>query len=107
MEEPGPSEDTAEPVYRATRSRRGRGGIIRFDRRSHRTKPLEDEDFMLRPREFTINFDEDEQAERDERAERARRLRERWMFDHDDEPALGPEGADEQDRVLVNDFDAT
>lgn len=94
------------PSYRATRSRRGRGGIIRFDRRSHRTKPLEDEDFMLRPREepkeFTIDFDGT-----DERAERAKRLRGQWQFDTDDEPALGPDGQDEQDRVLVNEHEAT
>ncbi|KZV72075.1 hypothetical protein PENSPDRAFT_684094 [Peniophora sp. CONT] len=105
MEEPVPVQDTPMPSYRATRSRRGRGGIIRFDRRSHRIKPLEDQDFMALPREqpqeLTIDF------EADERAERAKRLRGQWMFDTDDEPALGPDGQDEQDRVLVNDFDAT
>jgi len=33
------------------------------------------------------------------------RLRERWRFDQDDEPTVGPEGADEQDRVLIDDYD--
>ena len=105
MEEPAPVQDSPTPSYRATRSRRGRGGILRFDRRSHRTKPLEDQDFASvarqGPQEFTIDFDADE------RVERAKRLRSQWLFDADDEPALGPDGQDEQDRVLVNDYDAT
>ncbi|THH11138.1 hypothetical protein EW146_g8143 [Bondarzewia mesenterica] len=33
------------------------------------------------------------------------RIRDRWKFDSDDEPPVGPEGADEQDRVLVDEFD--
>jgi hypothetical protein len=33
------------------------------------------------------------------------RLRERWRFDQDDEPTVGLEGADEQDRVLIDDYD--
>jgi enhancer of polycomb-like protein len=33
------------------------------------------------------------------------RLVERWRFDMDDSPAIGPEGLEEQDRVLVNDYD--
>ena len=33
------------------------------------------------------------------------RLRERWRFDQDDEPTIGPEGDDEQDRVLIDDYD--
>jgi len=37
--------------------------------------------------------------------ETATRLRERWRFDQDDEPTVGPEGADEQDRVLIDDYD--
>ena len=37
--------------------------------------------------------------------EMARRLRERWRFDQDDDPAVGPEGADDQDRMLVDDYD--
>lgn len=40
----------------------------------------------------------------DENAEDMRRLRERWRFDEDDDPLVVPEGIDEQDRVLVDDF---
>ncbi|KAH0835627.1 enhancer of polycomb-like-domain-containing protein [Lanmaoa asiatica] len=40
----------------------------------------------------------------DENDEDTRRLRERWRFDDDDGPIVAPEGIDEQDRVLVDDF---
>jgi enhancer of polycomb-like protein len=33
------------------------------------------------------------------------RLKERWRFDPDDCPAVGPEGADEQDRILTDEYD--
>ncbi|KAI6012212.1 enhancer of polycomb-like-domain-containing protein [Pisolithus marmoratus] len=33
------------------------------------------------------------------------RLRERWRFDHDDDPAVAPEGFEEQDRVLIDDYE--
>ena len=37
--------------------------------------------------------------------ERAWRLAERWKFDEDDSPAVGPEGPDEQDHVLLDDYE--
>ena len=37
--------------------------------------------------------------------ERAWRLAERWKFDEDDSPAVGPEGPDEQDRALLDDYE--
>ncbi|KAF8127863.1 enhancer of polycomb-like-domain-containing protein [Boletus edulis] len=40
----------------------------------------------------------------DENDEEMRRLRERWRFDEDDDPIVAPEGIDEQDRVLIDDF---
>lgn len=40
----------------------------------------------------------------DENDEDMRKLRERWRFDEDDDPIVAPEGVDEQDRVLVDDF---
>ena len=30
------------------------------------------------------------------------RIRNRWLFDEDDEPSVGPDGPDEKDRVLVD-----
>jgi enhancer of polycomb-like protein len=32
------------------------------------------------------------------------RIRDRWLFDADDEPSVGPDGPDEKDRVLVDEF---
>lgn len=37
--------------------------------------------------------------------EARRRLEEQWKFDADDMPSVGPEGSDEQDRVLVDDYE--
>jgi enhancer of polycomb-like protein len=39
-----------------------------------------------------------------EEAERQERLEERWKFDIDDIPPVGPDGA-EHDRQLINDYD--
>lgn len=44
-----------------------------------------------------INSEDDEEI--------SARLRERWRFDQDDEPTVGPEGVDEQDRTLIDDYD--
>ena len=52
-----------------------------------------------------MDVDEKETAAA-EREEENRRLLERWRFDSDDGPAAGPEGAEEQDRELVDDYDA-
>jgi enhancer of polycomb-like protein len=32
------------------------------------------------------------------------RIRDRWLFDADNEPSVGPDGPDEKDRVLVDEF---
>ena len=40
----------------------------------------------------------------EEREMRAR-VAERWRFDEDDTPAVGPQGSEEYDRVLLDDFD--
>ena len=51
-------------------------------------------------------MDVDEKETHDaEREEENLRLLERWRFDSDDGPAAGPEGAEEQDRELVDDYD--
>lgn len=38
-------------------------------------------------------------------AETQQRLAERWRFDADDAPLVAPEGSEEQDRMLVDDYD--
>jgi enhancer of polycomb-like protein len=40
-----------------------------------------------------------------EEKERRARIAERWRFDEDDAPAVGPQGSDEHDRMLLDDFD--
>jgi enhancer of polycomb-like protein len=47
----------------------------------------------------------DVDTENPEQDENRSRLEERWRFDMDDSPAIRPEGLEEQDRVLVNDYD--
>jgi enhancer of polycomb-like protein len=46
-----------------------------------------------------------ENPEQDEIHENRSGLVERWRFDMDDSSTIGPEGLEEQDRVLVNDYD--
>ena len=48
--------------------------------------------------------DEDEEQAEDEEA--IQRLAERRKFDSDDGPAFGPQGADEQDRILIDDYES-
>jgi enhancer of polycomb-like protein len=48
-------------------------------------------------------MDVDEDAE----GERRRQLEERWKFDADDAPPVGPDGSEEQDRTLIDDYDTT
>lgn len=60
-----------------------------------------DDHMFTRRRAFTRSMD----TISDEDEETTARLRERWRFDQDDEPTVGPEGADEQDRVLIDDYD--
>ncbi|KAI0793285.1 enhancer of polycomb-like-domain-containing protein [Abortiporus biennis] len=85
------SADSFIQRYRAGRLRYGRGGRSHVDRRD------------LRPRATLPSPDFDSDMD-DEERERRRRLAERWKFDEDDVPAVGPKGADEQDRMLVDDY---
>ncbi|KAI0944834.1 hypothetical protein AcW1_001669 [Taiwanofungus camphoratus] len=88
--------DTPYPArqYRAGRLRFGRGGRLHLDRR------------ILKPRIVSPSEPTTEAEPNDvEVRERARRITEQWKFDSDDDPVVGPEGPDEQDRTLVDDFD--
>ncbi|KAI0047478.1 hypothetical protein FA95DRAFT_1518958 [Auriscalpium vulgare] len=98
-----PTEKDEQPrQWRAVRTRRGRGGVLRVDRRlvATRSSSSDDESFTLPRRSPRSSLD----AEDADAQESARRIRERWKFDHDDEPPLAPEGVDEQDRALVDEF---
>jgi enhancer of polycomb-like protein len=59
------------------------------------------------PRSKLLGTDEpmDVDMENLEEDESTKRLVERWRFDMDDSPATGSGSPEEQDRVLVNDYD--
>ncbi|KAJ3827745.1 enhancer of polycomb-like-domain-containing protein [Lentinula raphanica] len=88
---------------RPIRLRYGRGGRTFVDRRQHSSHepPKWRRRFMNDDEEDVMEIDT---TERDEDFDR--RLSERWKYDADDGPPHGPNGADEQDRVLVDDFDS-
>ncbi|KAG7087533.1 hypothetical protein E1B28_013492 [Marasmius oreades] len=98
----GGEEITSGQSYRrSVRMRYGRGGRMFVDRRvpfsngfSSRLKRTRED-----PDDDTMDVDCEEDEEHD------RRLKERWRFDSDDGPPYGPNGSDEQDRALVNDFE--
>ncbi|TBU39160.1 enhancer of polycomb-like-domain-containing protein [Dichomitus squalens] len=81
------NEDDENPVkYHVARIRRGRGGRMLLDRRSVNC--------TLR----AANFDKTDVEER----ERRQRIEERWRYDADDTPPVGPRGMEEQDRKLID-----
>ncbi|KAI0315040.1 enhancer of polycomb-like-domain-containing protein [Amylostereum chailletii] len=94
-------DDEVPRIPRAIRTRRGRGGVLRVDRRGFtpRTSRVDGPCFYSRrPLDHGgENFEEEQEHDW--------RLRDRWMFDEDDPPPVGPDGPDEQDRVLVDERD--
>ncbi|KAF8495934.1 enhancer of polycomb-like-domain-containing protein [Russula emetica] len=101
-----PDEDSSVPQWRAVRVRRGRGGVLRVDRRTTRRSPPRDE-LQSYPWRLTRSTTADsEMPEEESTAEKevSWRIRDRWLFDADDEPSVGPDGPDEKDRVLVDEF---
>ncbi|EMD31875.1 hypothetical protein CERSUDRAFT_119155 [Gelatoporia subvermispora B] len=93
--------DESEREYRAVRMRYGRGGRLHVDRRSLRRR-------TGRPvkRGSTHPWLTQDDPGDEESRQHARILEERWRYDGDDDgPATGPEGVDEKDRILVDDYD--
>ncbi|KAI0057206.1 hypothetical protein BV25DRAFT_1812676 [Artomyces pyxidatus] len=98
------SDDEHLREWRAVRSRRGRGGVIRIDRRVYPSRHAHDDGEMFHyPRRRSADVANDEDFA--DAQEVSWRIRERWKFDDDDDPPVGPDGPDEQDRVLVDEFD--
>jgi enhancer of polycomb-like protein len=89
-------------VARSVRLRYGRGGRIYLDRRDAVPRPFLN---TSRSKLFGIDESMDVDTDNPEQAEYSSRLVERWKFDMDDNPVSGPEGLEEHDRVLVNDYD--
>lgn len=87
------------------RVRIGRGGRRIIDRRLSR--PPRVIASSARSELLASLMDSEDSMDVDsEEEERQRRLEAQWRFDSDDQPAIGPQGNDEQDRVLVDDFDS-
>ena len=86
--------------------RRGRGGVLRVDRRTTRRSPRRDELLSYPRRSTRPTTTDSEMPEEESTAEKevSWRIRDRWLFDADDEPSVGPDGPDEKDRVLVDEF---
>ncbi|KAF8804069.1 hypothetical protein BYT27DRAFT_7108485 [Phlegmacium glaucopus] len=96
------SPPTYPRIARAVRLRYGRGGRIHFDRRDNIPRTISN---LPRSTLFGIDEPMDVDAENPQEGESRIHLEERWRFDTDDGPAVGPEGPEEQDRVLINDYD--
>ncbi|KAH9839378.1 enhancer of polycomb-like-domain-containing protein [Rhodofomes roseus] len=93
------SDATIKPLARPPRAGRlrfGRGGRIHLDRRSY-SKESSDSSGSS-----SSSSDSDDAEEQDHK----RRLAERWRYDADDVPMVGPDGPEEKDRVLVDDYDS-
>ncbi|KAG6862228.1 hypothetical protein C0995_002159 [Termitomyces sp. Mi166 len=91
------SETREERVYRALRTRVGRGGRFLVDRRNSVTRSIV-------PTRRSLSPEADGVEETVEDDEQLKRMHERWRFDADDVPAVGPLGPDEINRVLVDDY---
>ncbi|KAJ7880322.1 enhancer of polycomb-like-domain-containing protein [Mycena olivaceomarginata] len=92
--------DDEPAVQRAVRVRVGRGGRIMLDRRR---PPTASASIVKRSRSALFGPPPSDDDEMD--VEDTNRLKERWRFDSDDTPAVGPDGPDEQDRVLTDEYD--
>jgi enhancer of polycomb-like protein len=95
-----PMSDDEPAVQRAVRVRVGRGGRIMLDRRR---PPTASASVVKRSRSALFGPPPSDDDEMD--VEDTNRLKERWRFDSDDTPAVGPDGPDEQDRVLTDEYD--
>ncbi|KAF9005081.1 enhancer of polycomb-like-domain-containing protein [Cyathus striatus] len=107
---PSDSEDSEELSHRQARALRlrcGRGGRLHVDRRNYIPPPMS---YKRRRHPGLVDSDDEDAMDVDdidaEEIERRARLQERWRFDMDDGPVIGPQGTDEHDRILVDDYDS-
>lgn len=102
---PSSPDDLGPPEYRAFRRRPGRGGRTWVERRIRTTRFGGSDNTMCDYTRYGPRFPDREVDEAEER-ERAWRLTERWKYDADDDvPVYGPDGPEEYDRVLIDDYD--
>jgi enhancer of polycomb-like protein len=86
--------------------RHGHRGVLRVDRRTTHWSPPCDESLSY-PRHLTRPTTADSEMVEEEstaKKEVSWRICDHWLFDADDEPSVGPNGPDEKDRVLVDEF---
>ncbi|KAJ6624941.1 enhancer of polycomb-like-domain-containing protein [Mycena sp. CBHHK59/15] len=95
-----PMSDDEPVASRAVRLRVGRGGRLLLDRRRPGVVPPIS---ALRSHRSAL-FGPPAAPDEDMDPESLDRLIERWKWDTDDGPAVGPQGADEQDRVLADEY---
>lgn len=102
------SEDERPRHAVAMRRRIGRGGRMHYDRRillsqfGRPTSPEPTAEYFNRRADFP---DRESDLSVEERDYHVRRLSERWRFDQDDSPPVVPEGPEELDRALIDDYD--
>ncbi|VDC01665.1 unnamed protein product [Peniophora sp. CBMAI 1063] len=97
---PGPDREEDPFHYRAVRTRRGRGGLKRVDRRAspHRYRQAkEDDSLFVMPRRTAFADPDAGENALDEDADVLRRRRAQWLFDSD-------EPIDTEPRVLADDY---
>jgi hypothetical protein len=85
-------DGSSVPELLAFRVRRGRGGVLLIDRRTARWPPPRGE-LLSFPRRSTSSATVDSEMPNDESTdeiEAPRCIRDRWLFDADDEPSLDP-----------------
>ena len=84
--------------------RYGRGGRVFLDCRDSAPQRLARQ--LSRSSLFDLGEEDKTVLNEDvETAESQKRLEERWKFDIDDMPPVGPDGAEEHDRQLIDDYD--
>ncbi|KAF7370853.1 Enhancer of polycomb-like protein [Mycena sanguinolenta] len=96
------TSDDEPVVQRAVRVRVGRGGRIMLDRRRATTTSVS---IVKQSRSSLFGPPPDDDGNDEMDVEDMNRLKERWRFDSDDYPAVGPDGPEEQDRVLTDEYD--
>lgn len=96
-----PSPSPSPRLARAVRMRYGRGGRIHLDRRNAIPPSLATSRL---PRSTLFDVEEPMDVDDDQEGERGRQLGERWRFDSDDALPIGPDGSEEHDRTLIDDY---
>ncbi|KAI6018157.1 enhancer of polycomb-like-domain-containing protein [Pisolithus microcarpus] len=100
-------EDAKPEHIRYLRYRLTRLGGVMLDRRDAfmQRMGISDDDGALLRRRRAFGRPLDSLFDDVQDEEMKCRLRERWRFDQDDDPAVAPEGPEEQDRVLIDDYE--